>query len=93
MELVKTKLTKKLKQEIYSVMFGMYRMNAKSAIGYGFTIDVEKNTIDQGEFLFSSELDDIKWEQFDGIAYYIQGTQQISIEIKTSTVYPAPSRG
>ena len=93
MELVKTKLTKELKQEIYSIMFGIYRLNAKSAIGYGFNIDVEKNTIDRGEFLFPSELDDIKWEQFDGIAYYIQGTQQISIEIKTSTVYPAPCRG
>ena len=78
MELIKTKLTKKLKQEIYSIMFGIYRLNAKSAIGYGFTIDVEKNTIDRSKFLCSSELDDVKWEQLDGIAYYIQGTQQIT---------------
>lgn len=56
----------KVWREAESIAGGLYRMNARTAFGYGFNFNDETKKINYGEFLFEACGDRERLPKFDG---------------------------
>ena len=70
-------------KDALNVVGGMYSLNAKTSIGYAFIRNATGKEVEQGEFIFDCEIDEVNSKHFDG---YIDFKNKTCQDLETKQI-------